>query len=117
MVGAASSLERDGYCTLIGALHARQIAALRAEARERSSTARRVAGDYYRVNGDRSVSSPRKLATAEAGPVLEAIHRDSARLGLLRRPAGGDVSPTLCASSTTRPGTTSGSTKTATGAS
>ena len=61
------------------------------------SVARRVAGDYYQVNADGSISSPRKLTTASAGPVLEAIHRDPERLSLLEQPAGGHLSPTLCA--------------------
>ena len=88
------SLTDRGYCLLPGGITDQDRAALLAESRALGPSARAASGDYYRVNGDGSLSSPRRLSTIAAGPVLEAIHRDEQRLEQLERIAGRRVSPT-----------------------
>src|SRR5438552_4395127 len=88
------SLAAHGYCSLPDALTADRIGAVLAEATELAPSARRATGKYYCVNGDRSISSPRRLSTVGAGPVLQAIHRDARRLELLERIAGRRLRPT-----------------------
>jgi hypothetical protein len=66
--------------------------------------ARRARGDDYGVHRDGSVSSPRGLSTASAGPVLEAIQRDERRLDRLERIAGRRLCPTRASYIYYRPG-------------
>jgi hypothetical protein len=68
--------------------------ALLTEAKALAPTARAASGHYYRVNGDGSLSSPRRLSTIAAGPLLETIHHDKQRLEQLERIAGRRLSPT-----------------------
>jgi hypothetical protein len=91
MSGEASSLAVDGYLLLPYAVDPALSAALVDEAKSSAMTARRVNGDYYRVNDDRSLSSPRRLRTAAAGPVLDAVHCDGERVAELTRIFGGPV--------------------------
>lgn len=93
-MSATHSLAARGYCVVPVAPAADHAAAMLAEATSLAPSTRRVSGDYYRVNGDRSVSSPRCLGTVAAGAVLDAVHRDNARLELLERIAGRPLTPT-----------------------
>ena len=64
---ASGSLAHNGYCLLPDAVAPGEAAALVVEARALAMSARRVVGDYYCVNDDRSISSPRCLGTVSAG--------------------------------------------------
>jgi len=83
-----------GYCSLPNPLSVEHTAALLAEAAALASSARRATGYYYRVNADQSISSPRRLSTIAAGPVLQSIHLDETRRGLLDDILGQRLSPT-----------------------
>jgi hypothetical protein len=88
------SLAAGGYCFLPDGLTDGQRTALVTEALAHAPSARCASGNYYRVNADGSVCSPRCLSTIAAGPVLRAIHQDKQRLGQLQRIVGRRVSPT-----------------------
>jgi hypothetical protein len=91
---ASGSLARNEYCLLQDAIAPGDAAAVVAEARALSMSARRVVGDYYCVNDDRSISSPRRLRTVSAGPFLRTIHRDARLLDVLEHIAARRLSPT-----------------------
>jgi hypothetical protein len=90
---ASDSLARDGYCLLPDAVAPGDAAAVAVEACALAMSARRVVGDYYCVNDDRSISSPRRLSTVAAGPLLQRIHSDARLLELLEHVAARRLSP------------------------
>ena len=94
MAGEALSLRAAGYVLLAGTLDSSLTAAVLDEATTVSTTARRVVGDYYRINGDRSLSSPRRLRAAAAGAVLDSVHRDTRRVAQLSSILGEPAVPT-----------------------
>lgn len=93
-VGATLSVTASGYCTLPDALTAGRADAIRAEATSLASHARRADGNYYCVNADGSISSPRRLSTAAAGSALQAIHHDESLLDRLADILGRRIAPT-----------------------
>jgi hypothetical protein len=90
---ASGSLARNGYCLLPDIVAPGDAGAVAVEARALAMSARRVVGDYYCVNDDRSISSPRRLSTVAAGPLLLAIHRDARLLELLEHIAARRLCP------------------------
>jgi hypothetical protein len=90
---ASGSLARNGYCLLPDAVAPGDVAAVAVEACALAMSARRVVGDYYCVNDDGSISSPRRLGTVAAGPLLQTIHRDARLLELLEHITARRLSP------------------------
>ena len=98
------SLAAYNYCLMPHSLSTGLTATMLAEATALAEQARRVKGNYYCVNRDQSISSPRLLSTAAAGPVLQAIYRDAQRLALLGKIIGRPLSPTRACYIYYRPG-------------
>jgi hypothetical protein len=64
------------------------------EGAARKANAHRADGNYYRVNADASVSSPRILRTASAGPVLTALHQNDRLIEILSSMMHRELRPT-----------------------
>jgi hypothetical protein len=90
----SGSFAAAGYCLVAGLLSTERTAAMLRESTRLAPHARRACGNYYRVNRDGSVSSPRCMSTIEAGPVLSAIHDDTVHLEIIKSIVGRRLSPT-----------------------